>query len=85
MRRGVFLFKMIIMVQDLKTIISFFNLKDKYRDDYYVTMKHLEEKYSISKIDYKMFHPNLIRNNDHIEFHQNIHRDFTFDPPIVVK
>ena len=47
-------------------------------------MQHLEENYSFSKIEYKIFHPNLIRNNDHIEFYQKNHRDFTIDPPIVV-
>ena len=76
---------MIIMVQDLKiTIFLFFNLKDKYRDDYNVAMQHLEEQYLFSKIDYKLFHPNLIRNYDHIEFHQISHRAFTIDPPILV-
>ena len=49
-----------------------------------MAMQHLEEKYSLSKIDYKMFHPNLIRNNDHIEFHQKNHCDFTIDPSIVL-
>ena len=62
----------------------FFNLKGKYFDDYNVAMQHLEEYYSFSKIDYKMFHPNLIRNNDHIEFHQKNHCDFTIDPSIVL-
>ena len=47
-------------------------------------MQQLEEKYPFSKIDYKMFHPNLIRNNDHIEFHQKNHPDFTINPPIVI-
>ena len=37
-----------------------------------------------SKINYKMFHPNLIRNNDYIQFHRNIHRNFIIDPPIMV-
>ena len=55
-------------------VFPFFNLKDKYRDDYNVAMQHLEEKYSFSKINYKMFHPKLIRNNDHIEFHQKNHQ-----------
>ena len=48
----------------------FFNFKSKNLDEYNVSMQHLEENYSFSKIDYKMFHPNLIRNNDHIELHQ---------------
>ena len=47
-------------------------------------MQHLEEQYSFFQIDYKIFHPNLIRNHDHIKFDQKSHRDFTIDPPIVV-
>ena len=47
-------------------------------------MQHLEEQHSFSKIDYKSFHPILIRNNYHIEFHQQNYRDFTIDPLIVV-
>ena len=47
-----------------------FNLKGKDLDDYNVSMQHLVDNYSFSKNDYKMFHPNLIRNNDHIELHQ---------------
>ena len=47
-------------------------------------MQNLKEQYSFSMIDYKTFHPNLLRNQDHIEFHQQIHRDLTIDPPIVV-
>ena len=60
----------------------FFNLKGKYHDDYNVPMQHLVKNYSFSKIDYKMFHPNLIRNDEHIELHQNIHCDFTINAPI---
>ena len=45
-------------------------------------MQHLVDNYSFSKNDYKIFHPNLIRNNDHIELHQNIHCDFTINAPI---
>ena len=85
MIRGVFFFPIIIMVQDLKTmILYFFNLKGKYLDDYNVSMQRLEENYSFSKIEYKLFHPNLIRNNDHIELHQKIIYDFTINAPIVL-
>ena len=62
----------------------FFNRKGKYLDDYNVAMQHLEKNYSFSKIDYKMFRPNLIRNNDHIEFHQKNRCDFTINAPIVL-
>ena len=29
-------------------------------------MKHLEEEYEFSKVDYKLFHPNLLRNHEYI-------------------
>ena len=61
----------IIMVQDLNAMIfHFFILKGKYLDDYNVSMQHLVDNYSFSKNDYKLFHPNLIRNDDNIELHQ---------------
>ena len=66
------------------TDFPFFNLKGKYLEEYNVSMQYLEENYSCSKIDYKMFYPNLIWNNDHIELHQKIHRNFTIEPPIVL-
>ena len=33
-------------------------------------MKYLEEEYGFSKVDYKIFHPNFLRNDEYIEFHQ---------------
>ena len=63
-------------------MIFHFNLKGKYLDDYNVSMQQLVDNYSFLKNDYKMFHPNLIRNNDHIELYQNIHCDFTINAPI---
>ena len=45
-------------------------------------MQHLVDHYSFSKIDYKMFHPNLIRNDEHIELHQKIHCDCRINAPI---
>ena len=61
------------MVQDLKTMIFHFSILNiKHLDNYNVSMQHLEESYSFSKIDYKVFHPSLIRDNDHIELHQKI-------------
>ena len=35
-------------------------------------MKYLEEEYGLSKIDYKLFYPNLLRNDEYIELHQKI-------------
>ena len=45
-------------------------------------MGHLKEKYRFSKVDYKLLNPNLLCNDEYIEFHQNIYRDFTIDKPI---
>ena len=73
------------MVQDLNAMIFyFFNLKGKYLDDYNVSMQHLVDNYSFSKIDYKLFYPNLIWNDEHIELHQKNHCDFTINAPIVL-
>ena len=47
-------------------------------------MKHLEEEYGFLKVNYKIFHPNLLRNDEYIKFHVKIHQDFTFDKPSVV-
>ena len=46
-------------------------------------MKHLEEEYGFSKVHYKLFCPNLLHNDEYIEFHQNNHRYFTINKPIV--
>ena len=46
-----------------------FNLKYKYHNDYDVAMKHLEEEYIFSKVNYKIFHPILLRNDEYIEVH----------------
>ena len=64
------------------TEFPFFNLKDKYHNDYNVLMKHLEEECGFSKVDYKLFNPNLLCNDEYIEFYQNIHKDLTIDKPI---
>ena len=46
-------------------------------------MKNLEEEYGFSKVDYKLFHPNLLRNHEYIEFHRSNPRYFTINTPIV--
>ena len=33
-------------------------------------MKHLDGEYGFSKVDYKIFHPNLLCNDEYIEFRQ---------------
>ena len=60
----------------------FFILKGKHFDDYNVSMQNLVDSYSFSKIDYKLFHPNLIQNDEHIELLRKNHCDFTINVPI---
>ena len=38
-------------------------LKSKQLSDYDVVLKHLNEQYSLSKVEYKLHHPNLLRND----------------------
>ena len=73
------------MVQDFRIPNFLFYLKDKYRNDYNNAMTQLEEEYGFSKVDYKLFHPNLLRNDEYIELHHKNHRYFTIDKPIVAK
>ena len=65
-------------------ISEYFNIKGKYLDDCNASMQQLVDNYSFSKIDYKLLHPNLIRNDEHIELHQKNHCDFTINAPIVL-
>ena len=47
--------------------ISFHIVKSKYLNDYGVAFKHLNEKCALLKIDYKLYHPNLLRNDEYVE------------------
>ena len=38
-------------------------LKFKFVSDYGVVLKHLIEQYGLSIVDYKWYHPNLLRND----------------------
>ena len=50
--------------------IPFHALKFKFVNDYNVTMKYLNEEYGSSKVDYKMYHTNLLRNDEYIDNYQ---------------
>ena len=63
--------------------ILFHILKSKYLNDYDVAFKHLNEAYGLSKNDYKLYHPNLLRNDEYIKGHQNKYRDFDFEKTLV--
>ena len=43
--------------------IPFGMLKSKKLSDYDVTIKHLNEQYGLSKVEYKLYYPNLSRND----------------------
>ena len=36
-------------------------------NDYDAAFKHLNEEYDLLKMDYKMYHPNLLRNDEYID------------------
>ena len=56
-------------------------LKPKFLSDYDVALNHLNEQYGLSKVDYKLFHPNLLRNDVYINHYQQIHCDFDVIKP----
>ena len=56
-------------------------VKTKFLSDYDVALKHLNEQYGLSKVDYKLFHPNLLRNDVYINHYQQIHCDFDVVKP----
>ena len=56
--------------------IPFGMLKSKKLSDYDVALKHLNEQYGLSKVEYKLYHPNLLRDDIFINRYQQIHCDF---------
>ena len=64
--------------------ILFYILKSKYLNDYEAAFKHSNEKCGFSKIDYKLYYPNLLRNDEYIKNYQNNHRGFDFEKPEIV-
>ena len=61
--------------------IPFCILTSKNLSDYDVALKHLNEQYGLSKVDYKLFHPNLLRSDVYINHYQQIHCDFNVIKP----
>ena len=51
----------------MKDDIPFYILKSKYLNDYDVTCKHLNEEYGLLKMNYKLYHPNLLCNDECID------------------
>ena len=61
--------------------IPFCTLTSKFLSDYDVALKHLSERYGLSKVEYKLYYPNLLRNNIYINHYQHIHCDFDVVKP----
>ena len=61
--------------------IPLVTLKSKLLIDYDVALKHLNEQYGLSKVKYKLYHPNSSRNDIFIKHYQNIHCDFDVVKP----
>ena len=56
-------------------------LKSTFISDCDVALKHLNEQYGLSKVEYKLYHPNLLRNDVYINYYQQIHCDFDVVKP----
>ena len=41
----------------------------------------MNEQYCLSKVEYKLYHPNLLRNDIFIKHYQTIHCDFDVVKP----
>ena len=51
---------------------------------YNLAIKYLNEYYGLSKVDYKLYYSNLLRNNRYIDDYQEIHRNVTDEFPHTV-
>ena len=51
-------------------------LKCKFVSDYDVALKHLNAQYGLSIVNYKLYHPNLLRNDAFIKNCQKINCEF---------
>ena len=49
--------------------IPFHMLKSQFLNDYDVALKHLNEQYGLSKVDYILYHPNLLINDKYIGYY----------------
>ena len=52
--------------------IPFCMLKPNFLSDYDVALKHLNAQYGLSTVNYKLYHPNLLRNDAFIKNCQKI-------------
>ena len=56
-------------------------LKSKISSDYDVVLKHLNEQYGLSNVEYKLYHPNLLRNGIFIKHYQKNYCNFDVVKP----
>ena len=61
--------------------IPFGLLKSKNLSDYDVALKYLNKQYCLSDVEYKLYHPNLLRNDIFIKHYQKNHCDFDVVKP----
>ena len=55
--------------------------KCKFVSEYDVALKHLNEQYGLSIMDYKLYHPNLLKNDAFIKHYKKIHCDYDVGKP----
>ena len=59
--------------------IPFPMFQSKKLNDYYIVLKDLNEQYGLLKVDYKFYHPNLLRYEKQIEKFQKFIVILIFD------
>ena len=59
-------------------------LKPNILSEYDITLKHFNEQYGLSKVEYKLYHPNLLRNDVYFNHYQQIHCDFDVVKPKII-
>ena len=64
--------------------ISFLYYKIKIFKNYDVAFKHLNEEWSLLKMDYILYHPNVLRNDVYIKHYQNHYLDFDIGKPKIL-
>ena len=56
-------------------------LNCKFVSDFDVAFKPLNEQYGLLIVDYKLYHPHLLKNDVFIKYYQKIHCDFDVRKP----
>ena len=56
--------------------INFHDIEKKHYYEFDIIMKYFVDNYECSKVDYKIYHPNLTPNDACIGNYQKSHRDY---------